>query len=102
MKESDVIRTQSVSSLFLAKDDCVFVRKVGKETDEPVMVCGEVRLSIYTENPVGNQMLFHLTHLWLVAGRKMLIFTCLLLFLLFKDEFMFIILASWSFGKLTD
>lgn len=44
MKESDVIRTQSVSSLFLAKDDCVFVRKVGKETDEAVMVCGEGRL----------------------------------------------------------
>ena len=81
VKESDVIQTQSVSSLFLAKDDCVFVRKVGKETDEPVMVCGEGRLPIYTENPVGNQMLFHLTHLWLVAGRKMLIFTCLLLFI---------------------
>lgn len=102
VKESDVIQTQSVSSLFLAKDDCVFVRKVGKETDEPVMVCGEGRLSIYRENPVGNQMLFHLTNLWLVAGRKMLIFTCLLLFLLFKDEFMYITLASWSFGKLTD
>ena len=77
VKESDVIQTQSVSSSFLAGDDCVFVRKVGKETDEPVLVCGLKKLSICRENPAGNRMLFHLTHRWL-DGRKMLIFTCLL------------------------
>ena len=77
VKESDVIQTQSVSSSFLAGDDCVFVRKVGKETDEPVLVCGLKKFSICRENPVGNRMLIHLTHRWL-DGRKMLIFTCLL------------------------
>lgn len=41
MKESDVIQTQSVLSFLLAGDDCVFVRKVGKETDEPVTVCNQ-------------------------------------------------------------
>ena len=63
----------SALSSFLAGYDCVFVRKVGKETDEPVMVCDQGRLSICRENPVGNHMLFYLIHLWLVAGRKMLI-----------------------------
>ena len=48
----------SAKSSFLAGDDCVFVREVGKETDEPVMVCDQGRLSIFSENPVGNQMLF--------------------------------------------
>lgn len=38
VKEPDVIQMQSVLSSFLADDDCVFVRKVGKETDEPVMI----------------------------------------------------------------
>ena len=98
VKESDVIQMQIVSSSFLASGDCVFVRKVGKETDEPVLVCGLEKLSICRENPVGNQMLFHLIHRWL-DGRKMLIFTCLL----FKDElFTFIIRASWSLGVQTD
>ena len=72
VKEPHVTQTQSVSSLFLTGDDCVFVRKVGKETDEPVMVCDQGKLSICRENPVRNQMLFRLTHLWLAARRKML------------------------------
>lgn len=70
MKEPDVIQMQSVLSSFLADDDCVFVRKVGKETDEPVMVCDQGRLSICRENPVGNQMLFHWTIFGLLLAEK--------------------------------
>ena len=48
MKEPDVTQTQSASYSFLAGDDCVFVRRVGKETDEPVMVCDQGAVTFKT------------------------------------------------------